>query len=431
MTWDTLNRTHVEIASESRLRLLFLNNFYPPVRSGGYAQLCQEVAQGLQARGHEVTILTSNHQSRQAALDRTEIYRKLHLEMDLNYYRRSDLFLHQDRRRRQNLAILQQVIDVYQPDVLLIWSLWALSKSLAMQAEQRLPDRTAYYLAGYWPVSEDEHRAFWRRPARRSYLRPLKRVLGRFALRKLATAVEPGPEFRRVMCVSASLKDSLINAGLPIDDAQVVYNGVDPDVFHPVSEESPVDLRDGNFKLLYAGQVADHKGVHTAIQALDRLVNKRNFTGVHLTILGSGHPDYAAFLHRMVDEARLTKYVEFQQPIPREGMPAMLRCFDGLIFPSIYAEPLARINQEAMSCELVVIATNTGGTQELISDGKNGLFVPPEDADGLADWIERLAADVELRNRLAKAGRQTILERFTMKRMLDEVEAYLYGVVSP
>ena len=67
---------------------------------------------------------------------------------------------------------------------------------------------------------------------------------------------------------------------------------------------------------------------------------------------------------------------------------------------------------EAMAAELPVVSTAVSGIPELVEDGVNGLLVPPEDAEALADAIWRLAKDPALAHRLAHAGAATIAEHF-------------------
>jgi glycosyltransferase involved in cell wall biosynthesis len=121
----------------------------------------------------------------------------------------------------------------------------------------------------------------------------------------------------------------------------------------------------------------------------------------------------------------LHDFVIFHKPASKEEMPAILQQFDVLIFPSIYEEPLARITQEAMASGLVVVGTTTGGTGEILKDGETGFTFAPEDADGLAEQVNRLILDPDLCCRLAEAGRQTVLENFTLDKMVKEIEAYL------
>jgi glycosyltransferase involved in cell wall biosynthesis len=81
-----------------------------------------------------------------------------------------------------------------------------------------------------------------------------------------------------------------------------------------------------------------------------------------------------------------------------------------------------------MLAGLVVVATPTGGTTEILTDGENGLLFAPGDAGDLAQKIARLAADPGLRRRLALAGQQTVIERFTGTKMMDAIESYLQEV---
>src|SRR5688500_12198423 len=68
------------------MRILFLSNFFPPARPGGYTQWCHEVAERLAERGHNVGVLTSRYELEKAPVGEQNIYRLFHLEGDLDYY---------------------------------------------------------------------------------------------------------------------------------------------------------------------------------------------------------------------------------------------------------------------------------------------------------------------------------------------------------
>jgi glycogen(starch) synthase len=185
------------------------------------------------------------------------------------------------------------------------------------------------------------------------------------------------------------------------------------------------DYRRGQLDLVYAGQLVGHKGVHTAIEAMARLVNKHGPGQISLTLVGSGHPEYEGHLHELVAKERLQDVVTFHEPVSKDKMPAIFQQFDVLIFPSIYEEPLARVTQEAMASGLVVVGTTTGGTKEILKDGETGLTFAPGDAAGLAEQITRLIADPDLCCRLSEAGRQTVLQDFTLDKMVQDIDDYL------
>jgi glycosyltransferase involved in cell wall biosynthesis len=319
-------------------------------------------------------------------------------------------------------VFLERTVQDFAPDLIFVWGMWALSKALPALAEQLLPGRVVYYLSDYWPSALDMHTTYWQSPARRWPMKAPKRVLGKVAMSMLAKVGQPDLELEQVICVSARVRDLLVKSGLPIEHARIIHGGTDIERFQGTRKR---DYLSGHLKLLYAGQLVRHKGVHTAIEAMAKLVNERKINQITLTLVGSGHPDYEAFLRDLVERERLHDFVTIHGPVLSNNMPNILQQFDVLIFPSIYEEPLARITQEAMASGLVVVGTTTGGTKELLRDGETGFTFAPEDADGVAEQIARLIIDPDLCCRLAQAGRQTVLENYTLDRMVNEIEAYL------
>ncbi len=404
------------------MRILFLSNFFPPSRPGGYTQWCHEVSERLAERGHTIGVLTSRYELDKAPPGEQNIHRLLHLEGDLAYYQPVHFFTQWKRQRRENLVFLEQVIKDFAPDLVFVWGMWALSKALPARAEQLLPGRVVYYLSDYWASSIDMHTTYWQSPTRSSLMQPAKNLLSQLALSMLAQEGQPDLKFEQAICVSFRLHELLVNAGVPLQNARIIHGGTDTQRFPNVRER---DDRSGHLKLLYAGQLVRHKGVHTAIEAMGKLVNEMKTDQVSLTLVGSGHPDYEAFLRDLVERERLQNYVSFLPSVPKSEMPAIFQKFDVLIFPSIYEEPLARMTQEAMAAGLVVVGTTTGGTQEILREGETGLTFAPEDAESLAKQVVRLSADSDLWCHLARAGRQSVLEHFTLDRMAQEIEDYL------
>jgi glycogen(starch) synthase len=300
--------------------------------------------------------------------------------------------------------------------------MWALSKALPALAEQLLPGRVVYYFSDYWSSATDMHTAYWRSPTRRSLMQMPKHILSKVAMSMLDKERQPQLKLERVICVSSRVRDILVEAGLPVQNARIIHGGTDVDRFQGSRARG---YPSGCLKLLYAGQLVHHKGVHTAIEAMARLINERGLNHVTLTLVGSGHPDYEAFLNDLVQREHLHDFVIFHKPVSKDEMPSILQQFDILIFPSIYEEPLARMTQEAMASGLVVVGTTTGGTGEILKNGETGLTFAPEDANGLAHQVTRLINDRDLYCRLSQAGRQTVFENFTLDKMVNEIEDYL------
>lgn len=405
------------------MRILFISNFYPPYELGGWEQNCQEAVEGLRARGHVCYVLTSRHGLDGITQSEVDVARVLHLQADIHYYRPLDFFLCRPGQEKANVRALRDALDAFHPDIVFIWGLWNLSFRLAYWAEQWLPERVAYAVAGYWFMQPDPHEAYWQQPARQPAVRALLAPARWLALRQLAREKAAYPlQLRHVACVSHYVRQKLSQAGVLPHGARVIYNGVDPEPFL----EAAAHRRPGNgLRLVYTGSLLAHKGVHTAIEALDLLKRQRRMDGIHLDIVGSGHPDYEARLHSRVTAMGLDAHIRFCGRVSRPEIPAILAGHDVFLFTSIYEEPIARTVMEAMAAGLAVVGTAVGGQAEMLQHGENALVYPPDNAAALAECITQLQSDPALRARLAERGQRTVLEHFTLKRMVDEIETWL------
>jgi glycogen(starch) synthase len=209
------------------VRILILSNFYPPARPGGYTQWCHEVAERLAERGHLIRVLTSRHELTKAGAGERDVYRQLHLDGDLHYYRPLHFFSRWTTEYRENLSTLERMIGDFAPDLIFVWGMWALSKALPARAEQLLPGRVVYYLSDYWPAAVDMHTAYWQAPTKHWMTRRPKRILGGLAKSMLTGNRQPAPKFERAMCVSARVRELLVAAGLPLEHACIVHGGTD------------------------------------------------------------------------------------------------------------------------------------------------------------------------------------------------------------
>lgn len=411
------------------MRLLFLSNFYPPAHLGGMELRCQEVVEGLQARGHTYVVLTSDFVPPGVALpDQPEIRRVLALEADVYHYRPLGHLLCYPSRLRANLNAFKATASAFEPDLVFIWGMWNLSPTLAAAAEARLPGRVVYSFAGYWAIEPDLHEQYWHAQDGRWLGRQVRRALAPLALSQRYRPVQPRAlrVSHAITCSTFVLK-RLREGGLALPHAKVVLSGIDVSDFVPISASRARSSND--LKAVYAGGIAYHKGVHVAIEALCQLV-KQGHRPTSLTIVGQGHPAYGASLEELVSQAALEEWVHFRPAVPRRDMPRLLQQFDVLLLPTLSDEPLSRAVMEAMACGLVVVATNTGGTPEMIEDGINGLLFEPSDSVGLANHLRAVAKDQELRQRLSKAARQTAEARFGIGRMIDEIETFLEVVLA-
>jgi glycosyltransferase involved in cell wall biosynthesis len=138
---------------------------------------------------------------------------------------------------------------------------------------------------------------------------------------------------------------------------------------------------------------------------------------VHLVLVGDGElrDEIAAHARRLGIGAR-TSLLGY-----REDSAQLAAAFDVAALASL-SEGLPNAVMEAMAAGAPVVATAVGGVPELIEDGETGFLVPPADAEALAERIEYALSQVDQAGLIAMRGRQFIIERFGMERMVAAVE---------
>ncbi|MFV2045194.1 MAG: glycosyltransferase family 4 protein [Anaerolineales bacterium] len=411
------------------MRLLFLSNFYPPYELGGYAQLSQEVGKGLQNRGHAIHVLTSRHGITSGGSENDELVtRSLFLEAGIEHYRPADFFLSRRRATRVNIRELQKSVATFQPDLILVWGMWNLSLRVPFMAEQWLPGRVAYYIASYWPMDPDPHTSYWRLPARKSLTEAIKRPMRAAAFSQLRKEEYPPQlRFRNVRCCSKYVRDTLVEGGKLPSHAGVIYGGID--TRGNGSEIAPSQAKViGVLRLICFGRLIWDKGVHTALEAMGILKHRGLADQVQLSIVGEGHPDYEHTLRKLRGELGIDQSVRFMGRVPRNKVPELLREFDVHLFTSIWPEPMARSVMESMAEGLLVIGSEVGGQTEMLEDGRNALTFRANDPEDLADKISQALNHPRLRLQLAGNGRRTVLNRFSLDRMVDDVEDFLRSI---
>lgn len=149
------------------------------------------------------------------------------------------------------------------------------------------------------------------------------------------------------------------------------------------------------------------KGHDTLIRSIALLRDR----GVHTTLRIAGAGPQKDELEALVRELKLDETVTFLGSIGDAAVVQELQRAEVFALAS-HNEPLGVAYMEAMACGTPTIGTAAGGVGEIIRDGIDGLLVPPRDAGKLADAIEDVLCDPSLRERLAKAGRQKIIDEF-------------------
>ncbi len=175
---------------------------------------------------------------------------------------------------------------------------------------------------------------------------------------------------------------------------RVIPNGIDVARF---AEAKPADLGPGR-KLLFVGRLDERKGFPVAIDAFERLAAGR--PDLHLVVVGDG-PDRDA-----VDRlpTLLRARVTMLGAVPNEELPPIHAACDLYVGPSTGGESFGIVLIEAMAAGLPVVASDTPGYDEVITDERQGLLVRPRDPAALAAAVARVLDDAELAATLRAAG---------------------------
>jgi glycosyltransferase involved in cell wall biosynthesis len=129
---------------------------------------------------------------------------------------------------------------------------------------------------------------------------------------------------------------------------------------------------------------------------------------------------YKAEMERLTRELNLDGRVIFTGQ--RENVSEILREVDIVVHPSL-TEGLSNVILEAMGAGIPVVATRAGGNPELVEDGRTGFLVPVQNAWEIACAVGRLLDQPDMARAFGAAGRQRVLDEFTIDRMLRKTEA--------
>jgi glycosyltransferase involved in cell wall biosynthesis len=177
---------------------------------------------------------------------------------------------------------------------------------------------------------------------------------------------------------------------------EIIPNGVDTEEFRP----DPTREHDGIFRILAVGRLTPRKGLRFLIRAMALLPAEQK---TELWLVGDG--EERPSLEALAKDCGISGIVKFFGPVPHEELPKYYGLADVFCLPSLN-EGMSNTVLEAMAAGLPIVATVTGGTEELVADGENGLFVAQESPEDLAEKFRTLLADEELRKRMGEASRR-------------------------
>jgi len=236
----------------------------------------------------------------------------------------------------------------------------------------------------------------------------------------------------------AAIKGVVDTFGVPPVPCWVIHNGVDPARFHRgvrglyrQSIRQKYKLPEDAFVFIYAGRIAQSKGLAHLIEAFEK-VNRR-CPNARLVIAGSAimenQPDFD-FEKELHDRA-LDMAVVITGWIDNTEIPKLLAAAEVGILPSLVEEGLPLFVLECMACGVPMIATRMGGTPEVIRDGENGILVDREAlSTALPDALQELLETPAVWQRYSENAAAYILQHNTYQQVVEQFENIINLVIS-
>jgi phosphatidyl-myo-inositol alpha-mannosyltransferase len=199
----------------------------------------------------------------------------------------------------------------------------------------------------------------------------------------------------------------------------IIPNGVD--LGGPPSGPKPVN---DELEVLFVGRPEERKGLPVLVQAFEALVEH---VPARLTVVGAGADD----VHRYITDPAAEKRIRALGRVDHDELWTRLHAADVLCAPSLSGESFGMILTEAFAAGTPVIASNIAGYADVVTDGVDGVLVPPADPQRLAEELQAMHHEPERRQAMGLAARGSA-ERYAWPVVAQEVEAvYERAVAAP
>ncbi|MEJ3403902.1 glycosyltransferase family 4 protein [Rathayibacter sp. YIM 133350] len=214
----------------------------------------------------------------------------------------------------------------------------------------------------------------------------------------------------QIVANSASTRDHVVDKGIGLAaKTRIIYNGKDWSAYH----RSAFAGISSQPNILLVGRISPRKGTDTAVKALGTLVERG--VDARLVIAGDVFPGYEWFadeVRQLATSLGVADRCEFTGFV--SDTADLLENADVVIAPS-RVEPFGTVAAEGMAAERPTIVSDVQGLVEIVDSEAVGSVFPAESAEALADAIAALVSDPLRAQRMAAAGRRSVIERFSVQ----------------
>ena len=236
-----------------------------------------------------------------------------------------------------------------------------------------------------------------------------RRALSKKILNKAADVYIVGSESR------GSLLSKL---GIEPERIRILPYGVDTHIFVPNEKDRQSDL------ILFVGRWDRRKGLHILLESLDHLEGP-----VNVAIIGPAYDDeYSRAISQLLKDKARSHNILCLRDLARSEVVRWFQRASMLVCPSI-DDHMPIVCVQALSCGTPVVASAIAGIRDIVSDGEDGILVPPNSPQKIASAIRFLLDNPKERGRLGNKGRLSAERRFSQDRNVKELLVLYEGLV--
>ncbi len=238
------------------------------------------------------------------------------------------------------------------------------------------------------------------------------RLLERFLARSSTALIAVSPQVRDDLVslhVAPAEKFTVVRLGIELDERVAIDEAMRAEARHVMG------IPPGRFAVGWVGRMTGVKRTDDVVRAFAAL--RARGVDACLVVVGDG-PDREQ-VERRAHELGVIRdclFLGYQEDVAR-----FFAVFDAFVLSSVNeGTPVVAI--EALAAARPVVATRVGGVPDVVTDGVDGFLVEPGDVEALAERLERLARDPELRRAMGEAGRTRVLPRYAVARLIDDID---------
>ncbi len=385
-------------------KILYVLNNSLPYHSNGYATRANGLLGGAKKFKdiHAITRLGYPHD---LAKLRNENYVETHTVDDIEYFHlpSTDFWLNYmslDMYLKQYGEKLAEHIKKH--DIKLIHSASNFVNGLAANyAAKKLNIKSIYEVRGLWEITRISRQPEWENSEHFDMIKKLE--------------TEAAKTADRVVTITYALKNELIKRGVDENKISVLPNGVNTHSFMPLEKDlklmKHLGIKENEIIIGYIGSIVEYEGIDLLVEAIAKLKNKK-INNFKFLLVGDGR--YFENIKDKINELKINNLVIITGRIPHEEVENYYSLIDIAPLPrkavpvSEMVSPLKPF--EAMAMGKIVLGSSVAAIAEIIDDGYNGMLFEKSNVDDLADKLEILLKDDQIRMQIGKNARDWVVK---------------------